>query len=310
MAGFGTFCLLLAFGLLAGADGNYAFDAMRSGTVSPTIAALVLALVLIGAGSKAGLVPLHVWLPLAHPAAPSHVSALMSGVMTKVAVYGFVRIVFDLIGAPVWWWGLVVLVLGGVTAALGVLYALMQHDLKRLLAYHTVENIGIIFIGLGLALAFEANGMVDGAALALTAALFHVLEPLALQEPALLRLGRCADGDRRARHGASRRPDPPHAADELRLPRRLRRHLGAAAVERLRLRVADVSGDPDQPVAAAMGAEVRHPRGRRAARAFCGACRRVLRQGLRHHLSRPRADAGRRTGEGGRPLLARGDVRL
>ena len=119
--------------------------------------------------------PLHVWLPLAHPAAPSHVSALMSGVMTKVAVYGFVRIVFDLIGAPVWWWGLVVLVLGGMTAALGVLYALMQHDLKRLLAYHTVENIGIIFIGLGLALAFEANGMADGAALSLTAALFHVL---------------------------------------------------------------------------------------------------------------------------------------
>jgi hydrogenase-4 component B len=175
MAGFGTFCLLLAFGLLAGTDGSYAFDAMRSGTVSPTVAALVLALVLIGAGSKAGLVPLHVWLPLAHPAAPSHVSALMSGVMTKVAVYGFVRVIFDLIGAPVWWWGLVVLVLGGVTAALGVLYALMQHDLKRLLAYHTVENIGIIFIGLGLALAFEANGMVDGAALSLTAALFHVL---------------------------------------------------------------------------------------------------------------------------------------
>ncbi len=115
-------------------------------------------LALIGAGSKAGLVPLHVWLPLAHPAAPSHVSALMSGVMTKVAVYGFVRIVFDLIGAPTWWSGLVVLVLGGVTAALGVLYALMQHDLKRLLAYHTVENIGIIFIGLGLALAFQANG--------------------------------------------------------------------------------------------------------------------------------------------------------
>ncbi len=136
--------------------------------------AFILALVLIGAGSKAGLVPLHVWLPLAHPAAPSHVSALMSGVMTKVAIYGFVRIVFDLVGVPTWWSGLVVLTLGGITAALGVLYALMQHDLKRLLAYHTVENIGIIFIGLGLALAFEANGMTAGAALALTAALFHV----------------------------------------------------------------------------------------------------------------------------------------
>ncbi len=102
--------------------------------------------------------PLHVWLPLAHPAAPSHVSALMSGVMTKVAVYAFVRIVFDLLGAPPWWSAVVVLALGGVTAVLGVLYALMEHDLKRLLAYHTVENIGIIFIGLGLAMAFRANG--------------------------------------------------------------------------------------------------------------------------------------------------------
>jgi NADH:ubiquinone oxidoreductase subunit 5 (subunit L)/multisubunit Na+/H+ antiporter MnhA subunit len=99
----------------------------------------------------------------------------MSGVMTKVAVYGFIRIVFDLTGAVSWWSGLVVLVIGGVTAVLGVLYALMQHELKRLLAYHTVENIGIIFIGLGLALAFQANGMTGAAALALTAALFHVL---------------------------------------------------------------------------------------------------------------------------------------
>jgi NADH:ubiquinone oxidoreductase subunit 5 (subunit L)/multisubunit Na+/H+ antiporter MnhA subunit len=94
--------------------------------------------------------------------------------MTKVAVYGFVRIVFDLVGTPQWWWGMLVLVIGGITAVMGVLYALMQHDLKRLLAYHTVENIGIIFIGLGLALAFEANGMGWAAALAMTAALFHV----------------------------------------------------------------------------------------------------------------------------------------
>jgi formate hydrogenlyase subunit 3/multisubunit Na+/H+ antiporter MnhD subunit len=138
------------------------------------MSALVLILVLVGAGSKAGLVPLHVWLPLAHPAAPSHVSALMSGVMTKVAVYGFVRIVFDLLGPPEWWWSVVVLALAGVTCVMGVLYALMQHDLKRLLAYHTVENIGIIFIGLGLALAFEAHGMAFAAALALTAGLLHV----------------------------------------------------------------------------------------------------------------------------------------
>ena len=175
MASFGTLALLLAFGLLAGPEGGYVFAAIRADHHSDAIAALVLALVLLGAGSKAGLVPLHVWLPLAHPAAPSHVSALMSGVMTKVAVYGFVRIVFDLLGEPSWWSSIVVLVLAAATALLGVLYALMQHDLKRLLAYHTVENIGIIFIGLGLALAFRANGMGAAAALAFTAALFHVL---------------------------------------------------------------------------------------------------------------------------------------
>ena len=175
MASFGTLALLLAFGLLAGTEGNYAFAAMRGAQESPTIGALVVLLVLLGAGSKAGLVPLHVWLPLAHPAAPSHVSALLSGVMTKVAVYACVRVLFDLLGEPASWQSLIVLSLGGATAALGVLYALMQHDLKRLLAYHTVENIGIIFIGLGLALAFEANGLTSASALALTAALFHVL---------------------------------------------------------------------------------------------------------------------------------------
>jgi hydrogenase-4 component B len=174
MASFGTLALLLAFGLLAGSNGNYIFDAIRATHPAATLSAMVLVLALVGAGSKAGIVPLHAWLPLAHPAAPSHVSALMSGVMTKVAVYGFVRIVFDLLGQPAWWWSMVVLAVGGITAVMGVLYALMQHDLKRLLAYHTVENIGIIYIGLGLALAFKAHGMSVAAALALTAGLFHV----------------------------------------------------------------------------------------------------------------------------------------
>lgn len=174
MASFGTLSLLLAFGLLAGTDGNYGFDAMRTAVHTPFTASLVLVLLLLGAGSKAGLVPLHVWLPLAHPAAPSHVSALMSGVMTKVAVYGFTRVVFDLLDAPTWWSGAIVLLLGGATAVLGILHALMESDLKRLLAYSTIENIGIIFVSLGLALAFKANGMELAAALALTAALFHV----------------------------------------------------------------------------------------------------------------------------------------
>ena len=173
MASFGTLSLLLAFGLLAGGSGSYSFAEMRS---APTaLSGLVLILAILGAGSKAGLVPLHVWLPLAHPAAPSHVSALMSGVMTKVAVYGFIRIVFDLSGVPAWWWSIVIIPLAGITCVLGVLSALMQHDLKRLLAYHTVENIGIIFIGLGLALAFSAHNMRTAAAVAMTAALLHVL---------------------------------------------------------------------------------------------------------------------------------------
>ena len=175
MASFGTLALLLAFGLLAGPDGGYAFETIRAVEHKSLVVALVLGLMLLGAGSKAGLVPLHVWLPLAHPAAPSHVSALMSGVMTKVAVYGFIRVIFDLVGEPSWWSSIAVMFLGGATAVFGILSALMERDIKRLLAYSTIENIGVIFVSLGLALAFEANGMGLAAALALTAALFHVL---------------------------------------------------------------------------------------------------------------------------------------
>jgi formate hydrogenlyase subunit 3/multisubunit Na+/H+ antiporter MnhD subunit len=175
MASFGTLALLLAFGLLAGPAGDYGFAAIRAAGHTPYVATLVLILMLLGAGSKAGLVPLHVWLPLAHPAAPSHVSALMSGVMTKVAIYGFIRVIFDLLGPPAWPASAIVLFLGGITAVMGILYAMMERDLKRLLAYSTIENVGIIFAGLGLALAFEANGLKLAAALAFTAALFHVL---------------------------------------------------------------------------------------------------------------------------------------
>jgi formate hydrogenlyase subunit 3/multisubunit Na+/H+ antiporter MnhD subunit len=175
MASFGTFALLLAFGLLAGPDGHYAFAVVRSQQISPPVAALVLLLVLLGAGSKAGLLPLHVWLPEAHPAAPSHVSALMSGVMTKVAVYAVIRILFDLTGPPQWWWGLIIILMGGATALMGVLHALFQTDMKRVLAYSTIENIGFIFVGLGLALAFQADHFTAAAALAFTAALFHAL---------------------------------------------------------------------------------------------------------------------------------------
>ena len=175
MASLGTFALLLAFGLLAGPAGGYGFDAIRASHAAAPYTTLVLLLALLGAGSKAGLVPLHAWLPLAHPAAPSHVSALMSGVMTKVAVYAFIRIVFDLVGPLEWWWGLLVIVLGGVTALMGVLYALFETDIKRVLAYSTVENIGFIFVGLGLSLAFAAGHFAAAAIVAFVAALLHVL---------------------------------------------------------------------------------------------------------------------------------------
>src|SRR5690606_33679316 len=131
MASLGTLTLLLTFGLLAGSDGSYTFEGMRAHNLSPVLAGTVLVLALAGTGSKAGLVPLHVWLPLAHPAAPSHVSALMSGVMTKVAVYGFIRIVFDLLGIHAWWWGMPVMIVGGATAFLGILSAVFQTDTKR-----------------------------------------------------------------------------------------------------------------------------------------------------------------------------------
>src|SRR5205823_8272865 len=130
MAAIGTAALLLAFGLLAGIAGDYGFAQIRTAQLTPLGIALITVLTLIGAGSKAGLMPLHAWLPLAHPAAPSHVSALMSGVMTKVAIYAFIRIVFDLLGPTPVWWSVVVLILGAATAVLGILYALMQNDLK------------------------------------------------------------------------------------------------------------------------------------------------------------------------------------
>lgn len=179
MAHLGGLLILLAFAVLAAFGGNATFaamgDAALSPTWSPTWAAIAFSLAFVGFGMKAGLVPLHAWLPEAHPAAPSHVSALMSAVMLKVAVYGFVRVVFDLLGAPHWFWGVVLILVGGTSAVLGALYALVQTDLKRLLAYSSVENLGVIFLGLGLALLFLSADLPVLGALALVAALYHVL---------------------------------------------------------------------------------------------------------------------------------------
>jgi hydrogenase-4 component B len=234
MASFGTLALLLAFGLLAGPTGAYDFAAMREADHGALTAALVLGLVLLGAGSKAGLVPLHVWLPLAHPAAPSHVSALMSGVMTKVAIYGFIRILLDLLGEPVWWSSVVVLFLGGVTAVMGILYALMQSDLKRLLGlqHHRECRRDLRRPRPDPRLHRERHDRCRGPGadrLALPRP-----QPFALQEPALHGGRGRAHRHGRARHGEAGRADPPPAGDQLRLPGRCRRHLGPAAVERFR----------------------------------------------------------------------------
>lgn len=175
MASIGTTALLFAFGGMAGSAGGYAFDTIRTTNFSPVVAGLVLFAVLVGTGSKAGIMPLHAWLPLAHPAAPSNVSALMSGVMTKVAIYGLIRVVFDLSGDASWWWSLPFIILGAITAVAALLYAVMDNDLKRMLAYSTVENIGIIYVGIGLALAFASTGLKAAAAVAMTAALVHVI---------------------------------------------------------------------------------------------------------------------------------------
>ena len=285
MASFGTFALLLAFGLLAGPNGGYAFETIRTSHPAPFSAALVLLLVLVGAGSKAGLVPLHVWLPLAHPAAPSHVSALMSGVMTKVAIYAAIRIVFDLLGPPVWWWGIVLLALGGASAVMGVLYALFENDLKRVLAYSTIENIGFIFVGLGLALAFRADGFEVAAVLALTAALFHVFNHTLLKSLLFFGSGAVlvATGERNMESLGGL--DSSHALDRARRSRRLRGDFGVAALQRLRVRMADLSVHPPEPAAAAMGTETFGAGSGRLARAIGGAGCRLLCARLRHHVS-------------------------
>jgi len=174
IAHLGALAILLCFGVLQANTGDYSFDNMRVQTLSPFWASAAFLLALVGFGAKAGLVPLHVWLPEAHPAAPSPVSALMSGVMLKTAVYGFLRVTYDLLPDLLWWWGVTALAVGLVTALLGVAFAAVQSDMKRLLAWSSVENIGLIFAGIGLSLLFAAYGMPAVAALALTAALYHV----------------------------------------------------------------------------------------------------------------------------------------
>jgi hydrogenase-4 component B len=172
-----TAFIVAAFLILARTSGSLVFAdwSAQAPSLDPFVASIIFVLGLVGFGTKAGMIPLHVWLPRAHPVAPSHVSALMSGVMIKLGIYGLVRLSFDWLAPGPSWWGALILALGATSAVLGVLYALMEHDLKRLLAYHSVENIGIILMGLGASIVARSLGAQVTVALALVAALFHVV---------------------------------------------------------------------------------------------------------------------------------------
>ena len=177
MAHGGLVLVMAAFLLLGTGAASTGFDDLRThaAALPADLRNAAFLLALVGFGSKAAVVPLHVWLPLAHPAAPSHVSALMSGAMIKLGVYGLLRVALDLLGGGPAWWGGVVLGIGAASALLGVLYALMEPDLKRLLAFSSIENVGVIFLGLGAGLAFHSYGLTAMALVGLVAGLYHTL---------------------------------------------------------------------------------------------------------------------------------------
>ena len=175
MAHIGGLAILLGYGVLASFGDGFTFDAMRATKLSPTWASIAFAFAFFGFGMKAGMVPVHAWLPEAHPVAPSHISALMSGVMLKVALYGLIRFTYDLLGDIQWQWGLAVLLIGATSTLLGVLYAMLRNNLKRLLAYSSIENVGIILIALGLSMIFLGTGHRVLGVLGLIAALYHIL---------------------------------------------------------------------------------------------------------------------------------------
>ncbi len=174
MARIGAIAILLCFGVLQANTGDYTFANMRAQTLTPFWASIGFLLAVFGFGAKAGVLPLHVWLPEAHPAAPSPVSALMSGVMLNTAIYGILRVSFDLLHIRLWWWGGLLLAIGMSTALFGVVFAAIQTDMKRLLAYSSIENMGLLFVGMGLTLIFSGYDMMPMAALSLTATLYHV----------------------------------------------------------------------------------------------------------------------------------------
>ncbi len=177
MTHIGTAFIIVLFLVLYKNTGQMDFAAIK--TLMPKLSAGIKSMVfifsVIGFGTKAGIIPLHAWLPKAHPAAPSNISALMSGIMIKTGIYGFIRVGMDIMGQGPEWWGITIIVIGAISSILGVLYALMEHDMKRLLAYHSVENIGIILLGIGASMMFRSNGFYTLAAIAVVAGLYHTL---------------------------------------------------------------------------------------------------------------------------------------
>ena len=194
MSHLGTGFLIAGFLMLASVYDSLSFATLLSAdAVIEPIRHILFACFFLGFGVKAGIVPLHVWLPEAHPAAPTSISALMSGVLIKTGIYGLVRVCAFGLGVPRLSWGVLVLVVGGLSAVLGVLYALMQHDLKRLLAYHSIENIGIILLGLGAGMIGLSYGRSDVAAVGL--AVVPRAESRGVQSPPVSRRRRRSHGD-------------------------------------------------------------------------------------------------------------------
>ena len=307
----GAIAILLCFGVLQGGNGDYTFGSMRSVILAGGWPSIAFFLALFGFGAKAGLLPLHIWLPEAHPAAPSPVSALMSGVMLKTAIYGLLRVTFDLLSVQLWWWGVIALALGLATALFGVIFAAAQTDMKRLLAYSSIENIGIIVAAIGLAILFKSYGKTLIAAIALTAALYHCLNHAFFKSLLFLATGSVLHATKERSLGKLGRAHPPHAVGRLARPRRHARDRRPAAAERLRFRVAAAAG---VPVHAGIAAVV-HQHAGPGRRCRAGARRRArgLRHGevLRDRVSRaaargePRVRAGRGPLRAGRARVAR-----
>lgn len=170
----GTLCLILAFALLHHASGSVNFDVLRHTEFTPGVKSLAFLLSLLGFGLYAGIIPLHGWVPQSHSSAPAQAAALFSSALMKIGIMGVIKVGLDLLGAPPLWWGLMVLLLAILTAFIGGLYALMEHDIRRLLAYHTLENVGIILLGVGGAMVGVALNLPVLASLALLAGLFHL----------------------------------------------------------------------------------------------------------------------------------------